>query len=107
MQEAICNLAMRCQAVLPGFLLDTPNMTSDAPPTRREKLKATAARILEERWVPARQVFQLVGQIQSNQLAFSLVCRLRSRYLQLAILGAAQSGHYGMIVPRTVERETR
>ena len=99
MQEAICNLAMRCQAVLPGFLLDTPNMTSDAPPTRREKLKATAARILEERWVPARQVFQLVGQIQSNQLAFGLVRRLRSRFLRLSILGAAQSGRYGMIVP--------
>ena len=99
MQEAKCNLAMERQAVLLGFLLDTQAMTIDVPPARRAKLKATATRILKEHQVPARLVCQLVGQIQANQLAFGLVCRLRSRYLQLAIRGAAQSGHYGMIVP--------
>jgi hypothetical protein len=83
MQEAKCNLSLERQVVLLGFLLDTQALTIDVTHPKGAA-GASAPRVL------ARGP---VGKIQSNQLAFGLVCRLCSRYLQLAILGAAQSSY--------------
>ena len=73
-----------------GFMLDTRTMTIGVPEARRSELLETAAFVLENREaVRARVVCQLIGQIVSLQFALGLVCRLRSRYLMLAVRAAA------------------
>jgi hypothetical protein len=62
-------------------------------------LLATADEVLLRRHgLPARVVCKLIGQIVSMQLALGLVCRLRSRYLLLAVRGAAVAANYNITV---------
>ena len=77
-------------------------MTLDLPEARREKLVATAKYIsANNERLRARVVCKLIGQIQSCQPAWGLVCRIRSRYLTLAALPAARAGDYSMFVSVT------
>jgi len=85
-----------------GFILDTSVMTVDLPEARRKKLVATAKYIsANNERLRARVVCKLIGQIQSCQPAWGLVCRIRSRYLTLAALPAARAGDYSMFVSVT------
>jgi hypothetical protein len=89
------NIAMECRIKLLGFVLDTKSMTIDVPEGRRAKLRASADDVWKRRaCVPVRTICQLAGQIMSMQLAFGLVCRLRSRYLLHAVKDAAQRHDY-------------
>jgi hypothetical protein len=82
-----------------GFILDTASMTVDLPEARRVKLIATAKHIsANHERLRARVVCKLIGQIQSCQPAWGLVCRLRSRYLTLTVLPAARGGDYSIFV---------
>jgi hypothetical protein len=84
-----------CRIKLLGFMLDTEFMLIGIPDGRRAKLVATAQAVLKmRRRVAVRLVCQLVGQILSMQLAFGLVCRLRSRYLLFSVRDAARRGDY-------------
>jgi len=75
-------------------------LLNNVPDSRRGKLRATAEFVLANHGaVRVRVVCQLVGQILSPQLSLDLVCRLRSRYLLLAIRDAAQAQNYSMVVP--------
>jgi len=82
-----------------GFILDTAPMTIAVPEPRRLKLIASVEHVITHHSaVSARKVCQVVGQILSMQLALGLVCRLRSRYLLLAVRRAAIEGNYNLIV---------
>ena len=82
-----------------GFMLDTSSMTIGVPDSRRLKLTATAEFVLKNhKAVRVRSVCQLVGQVISLQLALGLVCRLRSRYLLLAVRDAARAQDYNRVV---------
>jgi len=86
---------MECRIKLLGFVLDTESMTIDVPEGRRAKFRARADDVWKRRArVPVRTIRQLAGQIMSMQLAFGLVCRLRSRYLLHAVKDAAQRHGY-------------
>jgi hypothetical protein len=85
-----------------GFTLDTSTMTIGVPAPRQEKLQLTATHVLHfSQSLPARSVCKLIGQIVSMQLALGLICRLRSRYLMLAVRDAAVAGDYNMCVSIT------
>mmetsp|Transcript_24927 Transcript_24927/g.42393 ORF Transcript_24927/g.42393 Transcript_24927/m.42393 type:complete len:520 (-) Transcript_24927:735-2294(-) len=74
-------------------------MTIAVPEPRRLKLIASVEHVITHHSaVSARKVCQVVGQILSMQLALGLVCRLRSRYLLLAVRRAAIEGNYNLIV---------
>ena len=91
--KLIITLERRLQLL--GFVLDTREMTISVPEVRRVRLLASAAHVLKHRRaVSAREVCKLIGQILSMRLALGLVCRLRSRYLMLAVKPAAISGKY-------------
>ena len=97
--EKLC-IGLGTRIKLLGFMLDTRSMTIGVPHARRDKLRATAEFVLENhKAVQVRKVCQLVGQILSLQLASGLVCRLRSRYLLLAIRDAARVQDYNRVVP--------
>ena len=82
-----------------GFTLDTSTMSIAVPAARQEKLVASAEYVLtRRRRVPARRVCQVIGQVLSMQLALGLVCRLRSRYLMLAVRAAAVASNYNIFV---------
>ena len=84
------NIDLGTRLKLLGFMLDTSSMTTGVPDSRRLKLMATAEFVLKNhKAVKVRSVCQLVGQVISLQLALGLVCRLRSRYLLLATVIAA------------------
>ena len=89
-----------------GFMIDTQSMTLDLPAVRRLKLIATAEHVITNRnRISARNVARLVGQIQSAQPAFGLICRLKSRYLSLALLTAARGGNYSIFVSLNAKAE--
>jgi hypothetical protein len=84
-----------------GFTLDTTTMTIGAPAPRQEKLQLTATHVLHfSQGLPARSFCKLIGQIVSMP-ALGLICRLRSRYLMLAVRDAAGAGDYNMCVSIT------
>lgn len=73
-------------------MLDTGSMTTGVPDSLRAKLRATAGYVLENHGaVRVRTLCQPVGQVLSLQLSLGLECRLRSRYLLLAISDAARA----------------
>ena len=97
--EKLC-IGLGTRLKLLGFMLDTGSMTIGVPDSRREKLRATAELVLANHGaVRVRTVCQLVGQILSLQLSLGLVCRLRSRYLLLAVRDAARAQNYNAVVP--------
>ena len=97
--EKLC-IGLGTRLKLLGFMLDTGSMTIGVPDSRRDKLRATADLVLANQGaVRVRTVCQLVGQILPLQLSLGLVCRLRSRYLLLAVRDAAQAQNYNTVVP--------
>ena len=97
--EKLC-IGLGTRLKLLGFMLDTGSMTIGVPDSRRDKLRATAELVLANQGaVRVRTVCQLVGQILSLQLSLGLVCRLRSRYLLLAVRDAARAQNYNAVVP--------
>ena len=80
-----------------GFNLCTVALDISVTTRRRRKLKAAVAEALAR---PARVRVRLLcsvcGQIQSIQLAYGIKCRIRSRYLLLAVrLALAGNPDYG------------
>ena len=83
-----------------GFYLCTVALDISVTTRRRRKLKAAVAEALAR---PARVRVRLLcsvcGQIQSIQLAYGIKCRIRSRYLLLAVrLALAGNPDYGAYV---------
>ena len=82
-----------------GFMIDSNTMSVGVPERRRLELQATAKAVLAQRKsVRVRDLYKLIGQIISLELALGIVCRIRSRYLLLTVAAAARSGNYYLMV---------
>ena len=88
--EKLCT-GLGARIKLLGLMLDTRSRAIGVSHARRAKLRATAEFVLKYyKALQVRKLCQLVGQILPLQLASGLECRLRSRYLLLAIRDAAR-----------------
>ena len=97
--EKLC-IGLDTRIKLLGFVLETGSMAIGVPNLRRDKLRTMAKFVLANHGaVRVRTMCQLVGQILPLQHSLGLVCRLRSRYLLLAIRDAARAQNYNMVVP--------
>jgi hypothetical protein len=83
-----------------GFIIDTVTWRFEVPERRLIKLESTARAVQAAgETIQARELARLAGQILAMQTGLGLVCRVRSRFINLSILPAARAQRYNMIVP--------